>query len=135
MTTERCGSRSTAKSSTTSSCVSIWNARSRTLLLSRDRMGVRPLYYTIVGRTLLFASEIKALFADPRVSREIDPESVDDIFTVWSPLAPRTIFGSVRELPPGHSLTWHEGHVTVSRDWRPGFVRKSHEQLPDRDAE
>ena len=113
----------------------IWNSRSRTLLLSRDRMGVRPLYYTVVGRMLLFASEIKALFADPRVSREIDPESVDDIFTVWSPLAPRTVFGSVRELPPGHSLTWHEGQVTVSRDWCPGFVRKNHEQLPDRDAE
>jgi asparagine synthase (glutamine-hydrolysing) len=113
----------------------IWNSRSRTLLLSRDRMGVRPLYYAIVGRALLFASEIKALFADPRVPREIDPEAVDDIFTVWSPLASRTMFKAVRELPPGHSLTWHDGSVAVSRDWHPDFTRAPRETLSDADAE
>ena len=113
----------------------IWNSRSRTLLLSRDRMGVRPLYYTIVGRTLLFASEIKALFADRRVAREIDPEAVDDLFTVWSPIAPRTMFRGVRELPPGHSLTWQDGRVSVRRDWHPEFTRTDRDQLPDRDAE
>jgi asparagine synthase (glutamine-hydrolysing) len=113
----------------------LWNARSRTLLLSRDRMGVRPLYYAIAGRTLLFASEIKALFADPRVSREIDPEALDDIFTIWSPLGARTMFKGVKELPPGHSLTWRDGRVTLTRDWEPRFSRVDAAPLPDREAE
>jgi asparagine synthase (glutamine-hydrolysing) len=113
----------------------IWNARSRTLVLSRDRMGVRPLYYTIASRSLLFASEIKALFAHPRVSRELNPEALDDVFTVWSPLASRTMFTAVRELPPGHTLTWRDGRLTVSRDWQPEFARVERETLSDRDAE
>src|SRR5437016_1857140 len=61
----------------------IWDTRTRTLFLSRDRLGVRPLFYTVCGGRLLFASEIKALFADPRVSREIDPQGLDNIFTSW----------------------------------------------------
>ena len=113
----------------------LWNARSRTLLLSRDRVGVRPLYYAVAGRSLLFASEIKALFADPRVSREIDPEALDDIFTVWSPLGARTMFKAVKELPPGHSLTWRDGRVTLTRDWEPGFSRLAAATLHDREAE
>ena len=113
----------------------LWNSRSRTLVLSRDRMGVRPLYYAVVGRGLVFASEIKALFADPRVSRDIDPEAIDDIFTVWSPLGSRTMFKAVRELPPGHSLTWRDGGLTLTRDWQPDFSRVERDALPDRDAE
>jgi asparagine synthase (glutamine-hydrolysing) len=113
----------------------LWNSRSRTLLLSRDRMGVRPLYYAVAGRSLVFASEIKALFADPRVSRDIDPEALDDIFTVWSPLGSRTMFKAVRELPPGHSLTWRDGCLSLTRDWQPDFSRVERDALPDKDAE
>ena len=112
-----------------------WNSRSRTLFLSRDRMGVRPLFYVVVGRSLLFASEIKALFADPRVSREIDPEAIDDVFTFWSARAPRTTFKAVRELPAGHSLTWRDGLLTVSRHWHPEFARADPGARPDEEAE
>jgi asparagine synthase (glutamine-hydrolysing) len=101
----------------------IWNTRTRTLFLSRDRLGVRPLFYTICGGRLLFASEIKALFAHPDVSREIDPHSLDNIFTFWTTLAPRTAFKDVRALPPGHSLTWCDGRVTLTQHWRPTFPR------------
>ena len=101
----------------------IWNTRTRTLFLSRDRLGVRPLFYTICGDQLLFASEIKALFAHPGVSREIDPRSLDNIFTFWTTLSPRTAFNAIRELPPGHSLTWHDGDISVSEHWRPTFPR------------
>src|SRR5207302_938503 len=79
----------------------IWDVRTRTLFLSRDRLGVRPLFYTRSADRLLFASEIKALFADPRVSRELDLQALDNIFTFWTTLQPRTIFKSVHELPPG----------------------------------
>jgi asparagine synthase (glutamine-hydrolysing) len=99
----------------------IWDARARTLFLSRDRLGVRPLFYTVCGDRLIFASEVKALFADPRVSREIDPRGLDDIFTFWTTLAPRTIFKDVRELSPGSSLTWHDGRITIEPHWRPTF--------------
>jgi asparagine synthase (glutamine-hydrolysing) len=101
----------------------IWNNRSRTLFLSRDRVGVRPLFYAMVGRRFLFASEIKALFVDPDVSRELDPFGLDNIFTFWTTLPPRTAFRSVRCLPPGHSLTWREGRATTSQHWQPTFPR------------
>src|SRR5262249_18423751 len=88
-----------------------------------DRIGVRPLFYTVVGRRLLFASEIKALFVDSAVSRELDPCGLDNIFTFWTTLPPRTPFKSVRALPPGPSLLWRQGTCPVGGHWRPTFAR------------
>ena len=101
--------------------LAIWNSRARTLFLSRDRLGVRPLFYTQCGNEFLFASEIKALFAHPGVSREIDPLGLDNVFTFWTTLAPRTIFRGVKELPPAHSLTWRDGDISIERHWQPTF--------------
>src|SRR5206468_3355576 len=103
-----------------------WDLRNRTLFLSRDRVGARPLFYTVCGQRLLFASEIKALFANPEVSRELDPRGLDNIFTFWTTLPSRTPFKDVRALPPGHSLTWRNGQVTVTEHWRPEF---SHQEV------
>jgi len=97
----------------------IWDTRMRSLFLSRDRVGTRPLFYTACGRDLLFASEIKALFANPEVSRELDPKGLDDIFTFWTTRPPATAFREVRELPPGHSLTWRDGQTEITEYWRP----------------
>jgi asparagine synthase (glutamine-hydrolysing) len=99
----------------------IWDARSQTLFLSRDRLGVRPLFYTARSNRFLFASEIKALFADPDVPRALDPVGLDNVFTFWSPLTPRTVFAGVRELPPGHSLVWRDGSIAVTPHWRPSY--------------
>ena len=99
----------------------IWNARARTLFLSRDRLGVRPLFYTRCGEEFLFASEIKALFAHPGVTRAIDPYGLDNVFTFWTTVAPRTIFKGIQELPPGHSLTWRDGHIAFTRHWQATF--------------
>lgn len=68
----------------------IWDARRRRMMLARDRMGVRPLFHTMHGGTLYFASEVKALLAVPGISAEIDPIALDQIFTLWAPIAPRT---------------------------------------------
>lgn len=95
----------------------IWDARKRQLFLSRDRAGVRPLYYTITDNTFLFGSEIKALFADPRVRREVDVVGLDQIFTFWCTLPPQTIFKNIQELPPGHSAVVRDGQVTVTPHW------------------
>lgn len=99
----------------------IWDARTRSLFLSRDRMGVRPLFYTRTGGAFLFASEIKALFADPRVDRRLDLQALDELFTFWTPLAPRTMFEGVTELPPGHSLVVRDGELRQSAYWQPGY--------------
>lgn len=108
----------------------IWNAREQTLFLARDRLGVRPLFYTAAGGNLTFASEIKALLADPQVHARIDPVTLDQIFTFWSPLSPRTIFQDITELPPGHYLTARMGEpggptVTVKPYWQPDFLPES----------
>ena len=83
--------------------------------MSRDRLGVRPLFYTVAGGALLFASEIKALLTCPGVSRDVDPAALDQAFTFWSPLAPRTMFAHIHALPPAHVLTiaaWCRGGAT-----------------------
>ncbi len=96
----------------------IWDRTRRELFLARDRMGVRPLFYTTVGGTLYFASEIKALLAVPGVSAELDPIALDQTFTFWFPLAPRTHFKGISELPPGHILVARDGRTEVSAYWR-----------------
>jgi asparagine synthase (glutamine-hydrolysing) len=95
----------------------IWDRRKERLFLSRDRLGVRPLFYTVVDQSLVFASEMKALLALPSVSREIDPIALDQIFTFWVAIPPRTTFKGVRELPPGHSLTVEKGRIEVAPHW------------------
>lgn len=95
----------------------IWNSNSQKLFLSRDRLGVRPLFYTVAGQAFVFGSEIKALFTHPAVKREIDPQGLNDIFTFWTTLPPRTTFKDVWELPPGHSMWVGNGEVRVSRYW------------------
>lgn len=83
----------------------IWDRRKRRLFLSRDRFGVRPLFYTVTNRSFVFASEIKSLLVDAEVPREVDLEALVQIFTFWCMLPPRTFFRGILELPPGHSLT------------------------------
>jgi asparagine synthase (glutamine-hydrolysing) len=98
----------------------LWDARRRRLFLSRDRLGVRPLFYAFTPTTFLFGSEIKAICAHPGVSRELDLKALDQTFTFWAPLAPRTIFKQVSEVPPGHSLSIDERGHRMSAYWRLG---------------
>lgn len=96
----------------------IWDVTQRKLFLSRDRLGVRPLFYTQTGDHFLFASEIKALLACPDVPRELDLETLDQIFTFWVPLPPRTAFRDIQQLPPGHSLVVQDGRIRIVEYWR-----------------
>jgi asparagine synthase (glutamine-hydrolysing) len=96
----------------------IWDAPRRKLFLSRDRMGVRPLFYTQTPDHFLFASEIKALFACPEVPRELDLEGLDEIFTFWTTLPSHTVFRNIRQLPPGHSMVVENGQLRISQYWR-----------------
>ena len=101
--------------------IAIWDKRRRELFLARDRLGIRPLYYTVTDGSLIFGSEIKALLATGRVRAEIDPTSLDQVFTFWSTLTPRTIFREIFEVPPGHYALAHDGQLTVRRYWGLSF--------------
>jgi asparagine synthase (glutamine-hydrolysing) len=95
----------------------VWDSRRRLLFCSRDRMGVRPLFYSMTAGTFVFGSEIKSLFRHPAVKRELDLCGLDQTFTFWTPLAPRTAFRHVCELPPGHSMTVTARSSRVRRYW------------------
>lgn len=87
--------------------IALWDAARGALVLARDRLGVRPLHVCEHGGRVLFASEIKAIFAaDPGVPRAFDPAGLDQTFTFWSVVAPRTLFEGVEEIPPGHVRTY-----------------------------
>src|SRR5262245_22617333 len=96
----------------------IWDARKSQLVLARDRMGVRPLFYTWRRGCLFFASEVKALLETPGASAELDPVALDQIFTFWFPLAPRTPFKDILELPPAHLLIVNPGEVVLRPYWQ-----------------
>jgi asparagine synthase (glutamine-hydrolysing) len=96
----------------------LWDARRRRLVLARDRMGVRPVYYTVRDGVLVFASEVKALLRFPGVEARLDPVALDQSFTFWFPLAPRTPWSGIHELPPGHVLVAERGRVALERYWR-----------------
>jgi asparagine synthase (glutamine-hydrolysing) len=97
----------------------IWDARNGILLLARDRLGKKPLYYALLGEQLLFASELSA-FNNLR-ARDVDPLALDLYLTYSYVPAPRTIFRSVRKLPAAHYLvaTAGAGSVDIQRYWRP----------------
>src|SRR5712671_249232 len=82
----------------------ILDERTRLLVLARDRVGVKPLVYSWDGRRLLFASEIKAIVEDATVARDLDPDALGEYLTYHYVPAPRTIFTSVRKLPPASLL-------------------------------
>jgi len=95
----------------------IWDAPKRQLFLSRDRMGVRPLFYTMTADSFIFASEIKAIFANAEISRELDLHSLDQVFTFWVTLPPRTAFKNISQLPPGYSLVLRDTVLRVYQYW------------------
>jgi len=99
----------------------LWDKRRNRFMLARDRIGVRPLYYASRGAGLYFASEVKALLQVPGIEAEPDPIALDQIFTFWFPLAPRTIFKGIAELPPAHVLIATPDTIDVRRYWRLEF--------------
>ena len=100
----------------------IWDAPKKRLFLSRDRIGVRPLFYTQTAKQFLFASEIKALLACPDVSRELDLIALDQIFTFWVTLPGQTAFKKISQLPPGHNLVYENGTIRTWQYWSLQYI-------------
>ena len=100
----------------------IWDARHQKLFLSRDRLGVRPLFYSRTEAGFQFASEIKALRACPEVCCELDWDALNQVFTYWFPVPPRTAFRGISQLPPGHCLVLENEQVRTWRYWTPDYT-------------
>ena len=117
----------------------LWDADERELILARDRLGIKPLYYAFgardesgvnanggdaanpAGQSFLFASEIKAILASGLVERALDAEALNQYLTfLWTP-DPHTVFRGIHKLPPAHVLTWRAGEVTVREWWDVSF--------------
>lgn len=103
----------------------IWDEPRRRLVLARDRMGVRPLYYTWHGGRFHFASEVKALLTVPGIGARMDPIALDQIFTLWAPIPPRTVFDGIAELPPAHVMTVEDGTARQHAYWALDFSEEA----------
>jgi asparagine synthase (glutamine-hydrolysing) len=102
--------------------IALWDVARETLVLARDRLGVRPLYLCEHGGRLWFASEVKALFAgDPSIRRELDPVGLIETFTFWSTVPPQAVFAGISELEPGHLRIVTPASSTDVAFWTPRY--------------
>jgi len=112
-----------------------WDTQTKRLLLVRDRLGIKPLYYRLLPDGIAFASELKALML--LGTPDINPSAVRDfLFHGYVP-APKTIYRGICKLPAGHTLTWHAGSLTVERFWNPSTAiveRSADETVQQLDA-
>lgn len=95
----------------------LWDNIKRRLFIARDHLGIKPLYYIFIGSTLLFGSEIKPLLAHPDCPREVDRESLAELFTFRYVPSPKTLFKQVMKLPPAHHMVIEGGNTRIERYW------------------
>jgi asparagine synthase (glutamine-hydrolysing) len=107
--------------------IALWDTRQKKLILVRDRLGIKPLYYSVEPHRLLFGSELKALLPNG-ISREIDLQALHDYLSFNYVPGPRTIFTQVRKLPPGHLLTCAKGVVNLTSYWELEYPASSLER-------
>jgi asparagine synthase (glutamine-hydrolysing) len=113
----------------------VWDSARRELLLARDRLGIKPLYYALDGDgALYFASEIKALIETRAVAPEINYSALPDYLANHAPSGEETLFRAVKRLLPGHTLTWRDGRIEIRKYWDLSFARNGHPALSDRGA-
>lgn len=95
----------------------IWDKRKQELFLARDHLGIKPLYYSLVGDRLAFASEIKALLQVPGCPQEIDMGALAELFTFRYVPSPKTLFSGIFKLPPGHLMQATKNNIQINRYW------------------
>ncbi len=100
---------------------SIWDSYENELFLARDRVGIRPLYYTEQNSNFVFASEIKSLFEYPGISRALNANGLNEVFTFWTTQTPNTAFKGIKEVPPGHYAKIKNGILNIHPYWRLSF--------------
>ena len=110
--------------------LAIWDANDQSLLLGRDRVGIRPLFYHRSAGRMAFASEIKALFADTDIRRGLNPQAISDVFTCWAPLGEITPFENIFQLLPGHYARFSSAGLDVRSYWTPDFGEEKGPERP-----
>ena len=95
----------------------IWDGRDRSVLVARDQLGIKPLFYSHRAGRLVFASELKALLVDPTIPRTVDVQALDDYLAYSYVPSDRSILQGIQKLAPGHWLRWRDGHVAVHQYW------------------
>lgn len=103
----------------------LWDDRSEKLLLARDRLGQKPLVYSQRGRTLLFASEIKAVLLDSDLNQRVNDEAIYHYLTFQYVPSTMSVFEGVEKLPPAHYLAWQDGRAVVRRYWSPPWEEEA----------
>ncbi|HLK69352.1 MAG TPA: asparagine synthase (glutamine-hydrolyzing) [Bryobacteraceae bacterium] len=93
--------------------VALWTESRKRLVLARDRMGIKPLYYYRSGENICFGSELKSIFEHPEVPRVLDLQALDSYLSVNYVPGPRTLIEGIRKLPPGHCMEWRHGHTWI----------------------
>ena len=100
--------------------IALWDRTRKTLILARDRAGIKPLHFVEDGTRIYFGSEIKSLIAAGAVQPDIDLEALDHYLSYLYAPRDRSLFASVRKLPPGHFLRWQDGKTTIVKYWEIG---------------
>jgi asparagine synthase (glutamine-hydrolysing) len=95
----------------------LWDDRQQRLLMARDRVGIKPLYYSNTGKSLIFGSEIKSLLVDPDINRRVNPRAIDRFLTYYYMPGNETLFDGIFKLDPGHYLTVQDGRISVEQYW------------------
>ncbi len=112
----------------------LWDESTKTLLLARDRVGIKPLYYSLSDKAIVFASEIKAILADPAINRKLAPEIIDRFLTFLYVPGEETLLNGICKLAPGHYLVLRDGKTEIRQYWDLQFLEPS-ERLSLKDAE
>jgi asparagine synthase (glutamine-hydrolysing) len=102
----------------------LWDRRRRRLLLARDRIGKKPLFYSVARGGVCFSSELRSLLEGSETERILDPRAVDHFLAYGYVPSPLSIFKGVRKLPPAHTLVFEDGEATIERYWRLDYSRK-----------
>lgn len=101
--------------------VAIWDNKEEKLFIARDRVGIRPLFYTMTNGVFYFASEIKAIFRNKEIKRELNPENLSQIYTFWTAITPATAFRGICELSPGHFMVISREGMIIKKFWELNF--------------
>ena len=99
----------------------IWDNNTKTLFAARDFFGIKPFYYTMIGRNILFGSEIKSFLEHPEFVKRLNPDAVRPYLTFQYSASDETFFSGVYKLPPAHYLIWKDGRVETGRYWETDF--------------
>jgi asparagine synthase (glutamine-hydrolysing) len=115
--------------------IAVWDAQERTLFVARDRLGIKPLYYTEVDGSWLFGSEIKSLLQYPSLRADVDFGALLEYVSLKYTAAPRTLFRGIKSLLPGHYVLIRDGQVSTHCYWDVSYAKPSEQKTPEEYAD